>query len=216
MGLIYCLEVRRLLKRNSGYVSVGLCCMCFSGAAKQYTVPGNQNPDWMWWSSGDPAAGDNSSHKQRYPWQRKQVTFSFIKKKTQNKIPQGEKKNAKVAILSTTQLIHKSWFSQKALHAMGSLKITVLLCFDFLSVVFRLKGLEQVTKATMLGHLLPVLLTTLMHPNLQTLTLADALMPQLVQLVLYTSQVVNVLLQTFLNGWEFWNNGKTNFLLFFF
>lgn len=41
----------------------------------------------------------------------------------------------------------------------------------------------------MLGHLLPVLLTSLMHPNLQTLTLADALMPQLVQLVLYTSQV---------------------------
>lgn len=53
----------------------------------------------------------------------------------------------------------------------------------------RLKGLEQVTKATMLGHLLPVLLTSLMHPNLQTLTMADALMPQLVQLVLYTSQV---------------------------
>lgn len=55
--------------------------------------------------------------------------------------------------------------------------------------ILRLKGLEQVTKATMLGHLLPVLLTSLMHPNLQTLTLADALMPQLVQLVLYTSQV---------------------------
>lgn len=53
----------------------------------------------------------------------------------------------------------------------------------------RLRGLEQVTKATMLGHLLPVQLTSLMHPNLQTLTLADALMPQLVQLVLYTSQV---------------------------
>lgn len=34
-----------------------------------------------------------------------------------------------------------------------------------------------------------VLLTSLMHPNLQTLTMADALMPQLVQLVLYTSQV---------------------------
>lgn len=59
----------------------------------------------------------------------------------------------------------------------------------FLFFLFRLKGLEQVTKATMLGHLLPVLLTSLMHPNLQTLTLADALMPQLVQLVLYTSQV---------------------------
>ncbi|XP_016148700.1 probable E3 ubiquitin-protein ligase HECTD4 [Sinocyclocheilus grahami] len=56
----------------------------------------------------------------------------------------------------------------------------------------RLRGLEQVTKATMLGHLLPVLLTSLMHPNLQTLTLADALMPQLVQLVLYTSQVCDL------------------------
>lgn len=63
------------------------------------------------------------------------------------------------------------------------------LTFSFSFLLFRLKGLEQVTKATMLGHLLPVLLTTLMHPNLQTLTLADALMPQLVQLVLYTSQV---------------------------
>ncbi|XP_067256066.1 probable E3 ubiquitin-protein ligase HECTD4 isoform X7 [Chanodichthys erythropterus] len=57
----------------------------------------------------------------------------------------------------------------------------------------RLRGLEQVTKATMLGHLLPVLLTSLMHPNLQTLTLADALMPQLVQLVLYTSQTALLL-----------------------
>lgn len=70
-----------------------------------------------------------------------------------------------------------------------------LACFPAVNILgffclwFRLKGLEQVTKATMLGHLLPVLLTTLMHPNLQTLTLADALMPQLVQLVLYTSQV---------------------------
>ncbi|XP_051557544.1 probable E3 ubiquitin-protein ligase HECTD4 [Myxocyprinus asiaticus] len=57
----------------------------------------------------------------------------------------------------------------------------------------RLRGLEQMTKATMLGHLLPVLLTSLMHPNLQTLTLADALMPQLVQLVLYTSQTALLL-----------------------
>jgi hypothetical protein len=55
----------------------------------------------------------------------------------------------------------------------------------------RLKGLEQVSKATMLGHLLPVLLTSLMHPNLQTLTLADALMyyglhPLVVSVVFYT------------------------------
>lgn len=70
-----------------------------------------------------------------------------------------------------------------SLHVWGMLKLCVSLDFC------RLKGLEQVTKATMLGHLLPVLLTSLMHPNLQTLTMADALMPQLVQLVLYTSQV---------------------------
>lgn len=70
-----------------------------------------------------------------------------------------------------------------SLHAWELLKLCVFLNFR------RLKGLEQVTKATMLGHLLPVLLTSLMHPNLQTLTMADALMPQLVQLVLYTSQV---------------------------
>lgn len=76
---------------------------------------------------------------------------------------------------------------------MRSVKMKLLfLCCSYCvcsSSLFRLRGLEQVTKATMLGHLLPVLLTTLMHPNLQTLTLADALMPQLVQLVLYTSQV---------------------------
>uniref|UniRef100_H0Z8N6 HECT domain E3 ubiquitin protein ligase 4 n=1 Tax=Taeniopygia guttata TaxID=59729 RepID=H0Z8N6_TAEGU len=66
---------------------------------------------------------------------------------------------------------------------------TALINSDISDREQRLKGLEQITKATMLGHLLPVLLTSLMHPNLQTLTMADALMPQLVQLVLYTSQV---------------------------
>ncbi|TKS78950.1 putative E3 ubiquitin-protein ligase HECTD4 [Collichthys lucidus] len=70
---------------------------------------------------------------------------------------------------------------------------TALINSDIPDRETRLKGLEQVTKATMLGHLLPVLLTTLMHPNLQTLTLADALMPQLVQLVLYTSQTALLL-----------------------
>ncbi|XP_029685253.1 LOW QUALITY PROTEIN: probable E3 ubiquitin-protein ligase HECTD4 [Takifugu rubripes] len=70
---------------------------------------------------------------------------------------------------------------------------TALINSDITDKETRLRGLEQVTKATMLGHLLPVLLTTLMHPNLQTLTLADALMPQLVQLVLYTSQTALLL-----------------------
>uniref|UniRef100_A0A8C0P1C5 HECT domain E3 ubiquitin protein ligase 4 n=1 Tax=Canis lupus familiaris TaxID=9615 RepID=A0A8C0P1C5_CANLF len=70
---------------------------------------------------------------------------------------------------------------------------TALINSDLADREQRLKGLEQVTKATMLGHLLPVLLTSLMHPNLQTLTMADALMPQLVQLVLYTSQTALLL-----------------------
>ncbi|CAF93792.1 unnamed protein product [Tetraodon nigroviridis] len=70
---------------------------------------------------------------------------------------------------------------------------TALINNDIADKETRLRGLEQITKATMLGHLLPVLLTTLMHPNLQTLTLADALMPQLVQLVLYTSQTALLL-----------------------
>nr|XP_014344074.1 PREDICTED: probable E3 ubiquitin-protein ligase HECTD4 [Latimeria chalumnae] len=70
---------------------------------------------------------------------------------------------------------------------------TALLNSDIADREQRLKGLEQITKATMLGHLLPVLLTSLMHPNLQTLLMADALMPQLVQLVLYTSQTALLL-----------------------
>ncbi|XP_041436316.1 probable E3 ubiquitin-protein ligase HECTD4 isoform X3 [Xenopus laevis] len=70
---------------------------------------------------------------------------------------------------------------------------TALINSDLLDRDFRLKGLEQITKSTMLGHLLPVLLTSLMHPNLETLTMADTLMPQLVQLVLYTSQTALLL-----------------------
>ncbi|XP_040202102.1 probable E3 ubiquitin-protein ligase HECTD4 isoform X1 [Rana temporaria] len=70
---------------------------------------------------------------------------------------------------------------------------TALINSDIPDRDFRLKGLEQITKSTMLGHLLPVLLTSLMHPNLQTLIMADALMPQLVQLVLYTSQTALLL-----------------------
>lgn len=32
---------------SSGYVSVGLCCVWSSGAAKQYPVPSNQDPGGM-------------------------------------------------------------------------------------------------------------------------------------------------------------------------
>ncbi|KAG7243852.1 hypothetical protein INR49_006006 [Caranx melampygus] len=93
---------------------------------------------------------------------------------------------------------------------------TALINSDIPDRETRLKGLEQVTKATMLGHLLPVLLTSLMHPNLQTLILADALMPQLVQLVLYTSQTALILDEReepgFLTGLKIpapWAAGKT-------
>ncbi len=56
---------------------------------------------------------------------------------------------------------------------------------------FWLQGLERVAKATILGHLLPVLLTANTHPNLRCLgtAMADNFMPQLVQLVVLTSQV---------------------------
>ncbi|XP_077996372.1 putative E3 ubiquitin-protein ligase HECTD4 [Glandiceps talaboti] len=52
----------------------------------------------------------------------------------------------------------------------------------------RIQGLERLIKATVLGHQLPVLITSLTHVNLRSLSMADALMPQLVQLVIQTSQ----------------------------
>ena len=48
---------------------------------------------------------------------------------------------------------------------------------------------ERVTKATVLGQLLPALLTAMTHSRLHSLASADTLMPQLVTLVLTTSQV---------------------------
>ncbi|OWF52164.1 E3 ubiquitin-protein ligase HECTD4 [Mizuhopecten yessoensis] len=57
----------------------------------------------------------------------------------------------------------------------------------------RLQGLERISKATILGHLLPVLLTTMTHANLRWLSLADTLMPKLVHLVVLTSQAALLL-----------------------
>ncbi|KAK3084084.1 hypothetical protein FSP39_007865 [Pinctada imbricata] len=57
----------------------------------------------------------------------------------------------------------------------------------------RLQGIERIAKATILGHLLPVLLTSLVHPNLQCLYLADELMSSLVHLVVLTSQAALLL-----------------------
>ena len=55
----------------------------------------------------------------------------------------------------------------------------------------RLQGLERVAKATVLGHMVPCLITALTHPNLQALGLADTLMPILVELVVLSSQVIH-------------------------
>jgi hypothetical protein len=52
-----------------------------------------------------------------------------------------------------------------------------------------LQGLERLAKATVLGHLLPVILTAMTHPNLRCLQFGDNLMSQLVHLVVLTSQV---------------------------
>lgn len=54
---------------------------------------------------------------------------------------------------------------------------------------WRLQGLENVSKATALGHLLPVLISSLTHYYARCLSMADELMPQLVQLIILTSQV---------------------------
>ncbi|XP_063396384.1 probable E3 ubiquitin-protein ligase HECTD4 [Mytilus trossulus] len=56
-----------------------------------------------------------------------------------------------------------------------------------------LQGLERLAKATVLGHLLPVLLTAMTHPNLRCLQFGDNLMSQLVHLVVLTSQAALLL-----------------------
>ncbi|XP_077866440.1 putative E3 ubiquitin-protein ligase HECTD4 [Saccoglossus kowalevskii] len=64
-----------------------------------------------------------------------------------------------------------------------------ILTGDVSHVDDRMQSLEKVIKATVLGHLLPVLITSLTNVNLRMLSMADALMPQLVKLVIQTSQV---------------------------
>ncbi|XP_071946536.1 probable E3 ubiquitin-protein ligase HECTD4 isoform X2 [Antedon mediterranea] len=53
----------------------------------------------------------------------------------------------------------------------------------------RIEGLERVLKGTVLGHLLPLITTSLTHPKLCCLSVVKQLMPQLVQLVLLSSKV---------------------------
>ncbi|ESO97623.1 hypothetical protein LOTGIDRAFT_228255 [Lottia gigantea] len=52
----------------------------------------------------------------------------------------------------------------------------------------KLQIMERLAKGTILGHLLPVLLTTLTHSSLQQLSLANSLMPHLTRLVLLSTQ----------------------------
>ncbi|KAK6968629.1 E3 ubiquitin-protein ligase HECTD4 [Biomphalaria glabrata] len=56
-----------------------------------------------------------------------------------------------------------------------------------------LAGLERLAKSTILGSLMPVLITTLTHQNLQCLNVADALMPSLVTLSLLASQAALIM-----------------------
>ena len=49
--------------------------------------------------------------------------------------------------------------------------------------------MERVVKGTVLGYLLPVLITALTHDSQQKLPQVLSLMPRLVQLVILTSQV---------------------------
>ena len=60
-------------------------------------------------------------------------------------------------------------------------------------VEYWLQSVEKVAKATILGHLLPVLHTALTHRNSQLLPLAEALMSQVVRLVVLTSQVCAII-----------------------
>ena len=53
----------------------------------------------------------------------------------------------------------------------------------------RLQGMEKVAKATILGHLVPPLMTSMTHVNLRCLSMADSLMTRLVHLVVLSSQV---------------------------
>ena len=63
---------------------------------------------------------------------------------------------------------------------------------DIPDLAYWIQGLEHAVKATILGHLVPVLLTAMTHKNLRCLSIADQLMPQLVQLVILTSQVEQI------------------------
>ena len=101
------------------------------------------------------------------------------------------------------EIIKKYSFIQTLLHgrycsthflSVQVLEVLLETCNTFISsdlndVDFWLQGLERVAKATILGHLLPVLLTAMTDRSLRCLHLADQLMPSLVQLVLLTSQV---------------------------
>ncbi|KAL3856755.1 hypothetical protein ACJMK2_011476 [Sinanodonta woodiana] len=110
-------------------------------------------------------------------------------------IPEGEDPLAKIKLLQSEILTYSSKVFA------GSCQVLDVLLESCNKIIaeypeeleYRLQGLERVAKATILGHLLPVLLTSKTHANLQCLNVADTLMPQLVQLVLLSSQAALLL-----------------------
>lgn len=54
---------------------------------------------------------------------------------------------------------------------------------------FWMQSLERLTKSTLLGHLLPLLVTAMTEKSLQCLMFAENLMSKIVQLVILSSQV---------------------------
>ncbi|KAL8604631.1 hypothetical protein ACOMHN_013411 [Nucella lapillus] len=66
-------------------------------------------------------------------------------------------------------------------------------CVALISAGHDETSLERLAKSTILGWLVPALLTALTHPQLYSLNLADALMPSLVRLILLSSQAALLL-----------------------
>lgn len=83
--------------------------------------------------------------------------------------------------------------SPKSLGAGGPLTSSLVVLSGPDDLEAWLSGLERLAKSTVLGSLMPVLVTTLTHPNLRCLDLAQVLMPSLVTLSLLASQAALLL-----------------------
>lgn len=74
------------------------------------------------------------------------------------------------------------------------LKVLVETCEYIISIgvsdlEFWMQSLERLTKSTLLGHLLPLLVTAMTEKCVQCLMFAENLMSKIVQLVILSSQV---------------------------